>query len=1050
MKLNLALSNSNRQLPKTLLLSALLACSVNMHGEESQTASATGNVLIDNVTHVTQQQKKITGQVLDSTGETIIGANIRVKGKSTGTITDIDGNFSINAKNGDILLISYIGYKTKEVQINNASQLNITLSPDTEILDEVIVVGYGSQKKATVTGSISQIDGDEMKKANKVNLTSSLAGKTAGVIANTRSSEPGEDGASILIRGKGTLGKTDPLVVVDGVADRGFGRLNSEDIESISILKDASAAIYGARAANGVILIKTKRGKEGKVKVNYAGDFSISQPTRTPKMANALQYATYVNEYDKRKGNQESFGSDVIDHIVKGDDPIRYPDTDWWKAATNKWTPQTQHSVSVSGGSEKLSFYTSAQYLYQDVLLKDSPQDFTQYQFKSNIDAQINSSIKFSFDILGRQEVRNRTSYDDTKSVFGSLLKQSPVSAPFYPNGLLQMGDTKPDDNPIVKTQGHNGEKKYVYNLITLKPYLKIDLNKVLPGLYLDGYAALDYTFTHTKTLTHPYDIYLYNPQNSEYENQKGSTGVINLSQNNNRSDRITLNGRVGYQHSFGEHNIDAFLAYEQSVYNFNSMDASRRNFLSTSIPELFAGSSIPEDMSNDGYSTKAARQNYFGRITYNYQQRYLAEVAARYDGSVNFANGKRWGFFPSFQLGWVISEEDFFENLRPVVNFLKLKGSFGIMGNDNIDAYQYFTQYKFTDGVIFGKDLNLNKTLNMKRTANPNVTWETAKTINVGFSAQFLNSKFGLDFDYFHSKRSDILVTRSASTPLYTGLTLPTENLGKVNNSGVELVATYRDQKGDFKWNASANFTYAQNKVVYMDEASSVPEWQKREGSPIDGFLVYDAIGIYANEEEIANTPHLKGAKPGDLIYRDLNGDEQITDLDKFRTDETETPKIIYGLTLGGEWKGLDISVFFQGQAKAKYILKPVATNLPVEFYEGRWSESNTPEENLNAKYPRAMVKNAHGDGFNDFYSTWWMKNASFLRLKNLEIGYTLPQKWMNTVGLASCRLYLNGSNLFTIDSIDICDPESPNDTGGTNFYPLSRTFSFGVNLIF
>lgn len=371
-------------------------------------------------------------------------------------------------------------------------------------------------------------------------------------------------------------------------------------------------------------------------------------------------------------------------------------------------------------------------------------------------------------------------------------------------------------------------------------------------------------------------------------------------------------------------------------------------------------------------------------------------------------------------------------------------------MGNDNINAYQYLTQYKFTDGVIFGEDLNVNKTLNMTRTANPNVTWETAKTFNLGFSSQFLGNKLGFDFDYFHSKRTDILIQRSASVPWYTGLSLPAENLGRVNNSGIEMIATYRDQKEDFKWNVSANFTYARNKVDYMDEAATVPEWQRREGMPVDGFVLYDAIGIYQTIEEVNNTPHLKGAKPGDLIYRDINEDGAITTADQFRTDETETPQILYGFTLGGEWKGFDLNIFFQGQAKAKYILKPKKTNFAAEFYEGRWSEANTPEENLNARWPRAMVKNAYGDGFNDSYSTWWLKSAAFLRLKNVELGYTLPKRWMNSAGLESCRLYVSGSNLFTIDDIKICDPESPNDTGASQFYPLSRTFSFGVNLSF
>lgn len=1027
----------------------IAACTFIATGGVNISLHATSSSFSQESGIIQQNTISITGRIVDRNGDPIIGVNVLEKGTTNGSITDMDGKFSLTVRQGGVLVLSYIGYKTQEIPIANKRVIEIVMEEDSEMVDEVIVVGYGTQKKATVTGSISQLGGEELKKSASVNLSNSLAGKTAGVIANSRSGEPGEDGATIMIRGKGTFGNTDPLVVIDGVADRSFSRLNPEDIESISVLKDASAAIYGSRAANGVILVKTKRGKEGKLSFNYNGDFAISQPTRVPEMLNSYQFATWLNEFDARMGNSIQYTPDIMEKIKGGLDPVLYPDTDWWDAVTKNWAPKTQHSISVNGGTEKLSFYVSAQYLYQDVIYKDSPQDYNQYQFISNLDAQLSKYVKFSFDILGRQEIRNRGVWK-TEDFFGGFLRKSPISAPYYPNGLLQSGESA-DGNPLVQISDIPGTDKNTANSLNLKPYLKIDLSKVTSGLFVDGYAALDFTFNNGKTFRHPYDIYLYNPQTDEYENRKEATGVINLWQWSNNSKRITLNARIGYNKTIAEnHNIDAFVAYEQSKYDYSTMDAYRTNYLSTTIPELFAGSSEPKDKDNDGSSTVSARQNYFGRINYDYKHKYLLELTARYDGSFNFASGKRWGFFPGVSAGWVLSEEKFWEGLQPIVNFLKIKGSWGMMGNDNIDAYQFLSQYKFGKGLVFGEEAAVNKSMYLARTANPNVTWETAKTFNLGFSSQFLNNKLGFDFDVFKSKRNDILITRSASIPKYTGLKLPSENIGKVNNSGVEFIATYADSYNDFKWNVNANFTYAKNRVVYMDEAATVPEWQKTEGHPVDGYLVYEAMGIYQTQEEIDNSIHLPGTKPGDLIYRDLNDDGKITSEDAFRSDLINTPEIIYGFTLGGDWKGIDLNIFLQGQARAKQIVMPTQTNLPLEFFEGRWSESNTAEQNAAAIYPRAMIKNIYGDNFNDRWSTWWLKDAGFLRLKSVEIGYTLPRPWLSKVGINKVRVYANGNNLFTFDKIKIADPEAPNNSGGVKFYPPLRTLTFGLNVTF
>ncbi len=1005
------------------------------------------------VSGVHQAKTIVKGIVSDAAGIPLIGVSVTEKGSINGTITNLDGAYTLTLSTEKaVLQFTYVGFTPKDVAVGNNKMLNVTLEEDVTGLDEVVVVGYGTQKKATLTGSVSQVGGEELKKLSAPNLTNTLAGKTAGVIANVRSGEPGEDNASILIRGKGTTGNNEPLIIVDGIAERGFGRLNPEDIETISVLKDASAAIYGARAANGVILVTTKRGKEGKVKLNYSGSFTTSQPTRIPEMLNSYQYATYINEYDRGHGSSDTYSEEALAKLKDGSDPINYANTDWWGSVAKDWASRTQHSISISGGNEKLSFYTSAQYMWQDVIYKNSPQDYGQYQFTTNIDAKISSKVRFGLDILGRQEKRNRGIYA-TDYLFGYFLQTNPMAAPFYDNGLYRKGFDGATRNAAIMVTDLPGTNNTTNNIINLKPSLHIDLDFITAGLYVEGYAALDYSFNNGKSTNTPYDIFEYNSTTGEYNNLRSATGAISLNSWATNSQRITLNGRIGYKHSFGDHKIDAFAAYEQYKYDYNNVSAYRTNYLSTAIMQIFAGSDNPEDQSTGGYAAVDARQNYFGRINYGYKDKYLAEVTLRYDGSMIFPPNKRWGLFPGFSAGWVISEETFFEPVREYVNFLKLKGSWGMMGNDRVGAFQFLSRYGFiaTDvlehkgsGVMFGE--TVNKGLYQMVSANPNITWEKAKTYNIGVSAQFLNGMFSLDFDYFKSKRSDLLAYRNASFPSYAGLVLPNENIGKMNNSGFEVVVGYRGHHKDLTWGVTGNFTFAENKVIYVDEAATTPAWQKMEGHPYDAQTMYQAIGIYQTQEQVNSTPHIEGAKPGDLIYRDTNDDGKITWDDAIRVNESPTPKVVYGFTLNGGWKGLDLNVFFQGQAKAKLVVQPTM-NMMTDFYEGRWIETNTAEENAAARWPRAFIKQTYGDSFNGSASTWWLRNAAFLRLKSIELGYTLPKPAAAKLGIENLRLYVNGSNLFTIDKIKDFDPEI---TNGITSYPLQRSFSAGLNITF
>lgn len=996
------------------------------------------------------QTHKLTGKVFDQNGEAVVGASVMVKGSSVGTATDIDGSFTLNVPLKGTLVVSYVGYKTQNIPLKGQNDIRIDLLEDTESLEELVVVGYGVQKKATLTGSVSSVGGEDIKKVSAANLSNTLAGKTAGIIANTRSGEPGEDGATITIRGKGTLGDTSPLIIVDGIADRSFSRLNPDDIESISVLKDASAAIYGARAANGVILVTTKRGKEGKVKVNYNGSYTIAQPTRIPEMLNSYQYATYRNEYDADSRHDSpglTFNETALQHYKDRDDLDRFPDTDWWDATAKGWAGRTQHSLSVSGGNERVSFYSSFQYMWQDALYRKSAQDYSQFQLTSNVDAKISKAITFSLDILGRQEKRNRGVFD-TDYLFGKLLTMFPGAAPYYANGLPRVGYDGVTNNSTVMVTDAPGYNRYTYNILNIKPKVHVDLDIITKGLYAEAYAALDYSFNYGKQLNRPYD--LYQLEGDEYVNKRDMTGKISVNDWSDRSTNTTWNVRLGYIREFNDvHNINAFVAYEENKYDYHTLSGYRTNFISDQIDDLFAGSDVPEDKDNNGSSYATSRRNVFGRINYDYDGKYLAEVTMRYDGSMNFAKGHRWGFFPAFSVGWVISQENFFEKLTPIVNFLKLKYSWGKMGNDNIAAYQFMSQYKFSDtGAYFGEgsDGKINKGFVLSRVANPLVTWESAKTMNVGFSANFLNNKFSLDFDWFRSVRDDILCYRNASVPYFSGMKLPAENLGKVTNTGIEIVATYRDRVGDFNWSVTGNFTYARNKVNYIDEAPTTPAWQRQEGSPIDGMTIYKALGIYQTQEEVDNSPHMEGAAPGDLIYQDTNGDGVITWDDAIRYDYSPTPRIIYGFTLAGDWKGIDINAFFQGQGQAKMVVMPTM-NMATDFYEGRWRQGNTAEENANARWPKAFIGQTYGDKWNGVESTWWLRSVNFLRLKSLEIGYTLPHEWTQSIGIENIRIYFNGSNLFTLDSYKIADPEIGN---AITSYPLQRSLTFGAGITF
>ncbi len=1010
---------------------------INVLKIESSTRSAT----------IKQQNRTVQGQVLDETGEGLPGATVLISGTERGTITDLDGNFSIDAPEGFLtLVVSFVGYLTQEISINySQSSIQVTMNLDIEALQEVVVVGYGQQKKVSITGAIAKIESNEITQTKTANVANNLAGRMPGLVINARGGEPGQENMEIFIRGKGTTGDASPLFVIDGVANRGsFERLNPEDIESISILKDASAAIYGAQAANGVILITTKRGTSGKPKFSYSNSFAITQPAKRQELMNAPQYLTWLDERNIRNGRPQIYQNIIKDYKEGENDPNIWSNTDWWSEAMDQWSPQYQHNLSLSGGSDNFKYYVSGQHLYQDAIFKGSEFGFEQNNIRSNIDVQATSFLKIGLDLAGRIENRKgRKDQEATADVIRGVYAMAPFETPYYSNGLLRKTS---NGNIIPHLNGMAGGAEY--NTLTLNNKLTVDLSlsELVKGLSFTGFAAYDSKKIEKKEIGKPYDIFFLNEEN-EFENLKSQTGNVSLFQQFDEEYSFTLHSRLNFARTFGKHEVSTFIAYEQNKLEGEYIAASRINLVSEDLPFLFTGSET--NLNNDGKGWQSARVNYFGRFNYQFDDKYLFEFTLRHDGSQNFPTNKRFGTFPGLSVGWRLSEENF---LRvDWLDELKLRASWGKLGNDRVvgtngspAAFEYLNLYNIENGGVFGETRILSTGLTPSSVANPNITWETSTKINLGFDFSFKNGLLDLTTDVFFEERSDILARRNASVPLYTGMELPNENIGRVKNKGVEVSALHRRTlANNFQYRIGGQFTYARNQIVFVDESPFVPSYQRVEGSPIDYLLVYKADGLYQNKEEIANSPHFPDAKPGDVRFVDVNNDGSLTAEDRVLLPKGPTPRIVYGFSLGASWKGLELNAFFQGQAGASTIYRPWDVNQDSWYFKNRWiSEEATP----NAKSPAAWDMSSSTI---QNVSTIWVRDNSFLRIKNVELAYTLPQKLTSQVQISNLRVFVSGFNLgFIYNSVGLYDPESRSDTGW--YYPQQRVISTGLSATF
>lgn len=1058
MKLNLHVKDSphGKKLPRLFLLATSMAI------------ACAGSIAMPSRAHaginsVARQDVKITGVVTDEKGETLPGVTVSLKGSQTAVVTDVNGKFTLNIPDASgTLVFTYIGYTKQEVAINGQTTFNIKLEADSKSLNEVVVVGYGTQKKATLTGSISQVKGAELVKSPAPNLSNALAGRVAGVIVNNRSGEPGYDGSNITVRGLATTGSNNVLIVVDGVAAQigGLERLDPNDIESMSVLKDASAAIYGNRAANGVILITTKRGKTGKPTINYSYNQGFSSPTRLPKMADAATYAQIMNEinYDSNPagGLNQSYTADQIQKFSNGSDPLNYPNTDWEKQTLKSYALQNQHSLSVAGGNDDVKYFVSLGTLYQDGLYKNGVTQYHQYNFRSNIDANVTKRLKVGLSISGRQEDRLFPQVG-AGDVFRSVYRAKPIIAAFYPNGLPTTGIE--NNNPAVQVTdiaGTNRNPTQVFNGILKGSYALPGIE----GLSLDGFFSVDKSNAFDKSFSKPYVLYSYG--GGDVYNKVvvgGNNNAATLFESQNNQQLITSNIKLNFARKFGAHDINAFVGYEQSKSHLDYFDARRFNYLSSQLPELSQGGSAATDYLNSGYSSNYNRRSVISRLAYAFNEKYLFEGQLRADGSSIFPSGKQWGYFPSASVGWRVSKEEWFKNKVTFIDDLKLRASYGSLGNDNVNGFQYFDNYVLvSNGFVASQPGSGSSTIqpnvNLVKLANPNITWETARKLDIGLNATFLHN-FTIEAIYFKQKRSSILATRNASLPGTSGIVnpygsdplVPSENIGKVNSEGVEGSLGYNSTaSSQFTWGISGNITYAKSQIVFIDEASGALDYQRQTGHPMNTYLLYNAVGIFRTQADLDAHPHVTGAKIGDLIYDDYNKDGKITADDQTRTKYGNIPQITYGIALNAAYKNFDISVLFAGQAQVSQYVLPESGSIG-NFYSS-WADNRFSASNTTGTYPRVTDRASAAISGGQYNNTFWLNDASFIRLKNVQLGYNFNSQFLSKLKLGGLRVYASGFNLFTVTKVKDYDPEGTSGSG--QFYPQQRIINLGANVKF
>lgn len=1002
------------------------------------------------------QTATVSGVVKDDTGEPVIGAGVLVKGTTLGTITDIDGHFSFRADDlNGVLVVSFVGMETQEIPMKGKGTFDIVLKSSNTLLEEVQVVAYGAQKKVTLTGSISSVNTDELLKVPTASIGNMLSGVLSGVSSIQSSGQPGGDDPDVFIRGISTLNTMNakPLYLVDGV-ERSFFQIDPNEVENITILKDASStAVFGVRGANGVIIVTTKRGKEGKAKINASFSYGIQTPTRMPEFVNSYDYATFLNEAYTNDGKDPKFTPEAVEAFRTHSNPIIYPDTDWMELLFKSSAPQTQGNVNISGGTERVRYFISMGMLDQKGFFKnhdtryDANFNFNRYNYRANLDIDFTKTTLVAINMGGRVEKRNfPRSGDDINQLFRRIYWATPFSGPGIVDGKWIKGNSQ--YLPVGLSDGlgniyGRGYGSKTTNVVNLDLALTQKLDFVTKGLQFKIKVAYNSGYDHTKERATSIESYqpwyrkdvtwMEHPAGSDPNEvvyiQDGEAGLISYAESFGKSRDWYAEASFDWKRDFDLHHLSTLALYNQSKTYYPDSDYP-------GIPRGYVG--------------------LVGRVTYDYDNKYLIEGNVGYNGSENFAPGNRYGFFPAVSGGWVLTQEEFLKD-NPVVNFLKIRASYGIVGNDRyhpygtgfMDRFLYLpNSYFIGSGYQFGTGTSWSPGAYEKSFGNSGLSWEKSAKQNYGIDFSLFNQKLSGSIDYFYEKRTDILA-KASTDPIIHAMSLPVLNLGIVSNKGVELNLKWNHKINSFRYWTNLNVSYAKNKIVYQDEVPSEYTYTLKTGHPVGQPFGLKVRGFYyEGMEDVAD--HSYVLKEGDVVYEDLNHDGKIDDNDKTAIGYPSYPLLNAGLTLGFEYKGFDFSMLWVGATKTSRVLeetfrKPLGETYDRSLMSHQFTDRWTPETAATAKLPRATI-----DGVKNNYrdSELWVKDASYLRLKNIEIGYNFRLPFMPKIGMEKMRVFMTGYNLLTFDKLKISDPESM--SSGVPQYPVMRVINFGLNVSF
>lgn len=995
-------------------------------------------------------QIEVSGVVKDAeTGETLVGVNVLVSGTTSGTITDIDGKYVISVKeNTASLQFSYIGYTPQTILVDDKRLINVLLTSG-NILDEVVVIGYGKQSKVKLTSAISTIDDKILKKLPVSNVSNSLEGLASGLFVRQGSGEPGFSGSSFEVRNFGNA-----LVIVDG-SPGSIDDLDPNEIENISVLKDAAAAsVYGVQGGNGVILITTRNGNIGKPELNYSNQFTNTAFTFYPDFLNSVQYATVLNEGLNNAGQSPFYSEEQIEAFRSGSDQINYPNENWKEMMFKKFGFQQRHNLNLTGGNKRVKYFVSAGYLDQGSNYTEDVLSYNQYNLRTNINADVTDFLKLQVNLAGRRRINEAPGYS-AYNIFRELSRALPTNLAYYPDGT----PARPSFSPNHILEGikdfNAGYYRARNNNVDAKLSLEWDV-KQIRGLKIKSYGSLINNVNYNKTWGKSYELYTLNRLTGEYDefiaSPEGSFSETVLTHGMSYSNHYVLQQSINYERLFDNHSVSVLALGEMQRVQGENFFGRRQDFQSDLIDQLFAGSNENKDA--NGGEFRENRLGLVGRLSYDFKVKYFLETSFRYDGSSRFAPGNQWGLFPSVSAGWRISEESFFNGLRKTIPNLKLRASVGTAGNDGTAAYQWLSG--FTYNSFFAINETAIPTIDNTSLANEDLTWETITTYDVGADFDLLNSDLTVSFDYFKRYKEGVLAYASSSVPSTLGVGLAAQNFHEYSNEGYEISAKYnKTMNRDWTFGTNVNFSYSRETIEFIDEAEILDEFMRENLTVTGGYTNlrrgYISDGIFQTIEEIEQAAIQdnngnRSLQPGDVRFIDLNGDNIIDVRDQKIFGNGDKPSYNFSLNLSTKYKNLGLSVLLTGAAGYDIYLDGEAQSPLRNGFNGyTYQLDYWTTENTDARFPRIT-----DGGFNDNnyrYSDFWKRSGNHLRLKNVNLSYSLPESLNKTTGFKEIRLFVTGYNLFVIKTYDEeFDPQMQSSTGW--YYPQTKSYTFGINI--